>query len=143
MRTSKLHYLFGIVITILCLSAIPFQSQAATKSKHKAAESTKERLVLMPLRISEEDKDLAGSMETALVNGLKQRYDVFSGEQVAQKAHHIFMKESKNIAHKECDETLCMQNIAEAFQAELIATVNVTKKEGRKLFLGIKYPEHF
>ena len=40
------------------------------------------------------------------------------------------MKESRNATHTECDETRCMQNIAEAFQAELIATANVTKKEG-------------
>src|ERR1017187_5646192 len=40
------------------------------------------------------------------------------------------MKESRNQAHKECDETKCMQNIAMAFQAELIATANVTKQDG-------------
>jgi hypothetical protein len=83
----------------------------------------------MPLRVGEADKELQGSMEAALVKGLKQKYEVFSGEQVAQKAHQIFMKESRT-AHKECDETRCMQGIAEAFQAELIATANVTKQSG-------------
>jgi len=131
MRTSKLHYLFGIVIAIFFLSAIPLQSQAATKGKHKTAQQEeKERLVLMPLRVPEEDKNLLGAMETALVEGLQQKYDVFSGEQVSQKARQIFLKESRNTAHAECDETRCMQNIAEAFQAELIATANVTKQGG-------------
>ncbi len=130
MRTLKLHNLFGIVIVTLCLSAIPLQSQAASKNKHQTDESTKERLVLMPLRIPYEDKNLTGAMETALVKGLQRKYDVYSGEQVSQKAHEIFMKENRNTAHKECDETKCMQNIAIAFQAELIATANITKQEG-------------
>ncbi len=84
----------------------------------------------MPLRVSVDDKNLSDAMETALVEGLQQKYIVFSGEQVSQKAHEIFMRESRNLAHKECDETRCMQNIAEAFQAELIATSNVTKQDG-------------
>jgi deoxycytidylate deaminase len=130
MRTPKLHYLFGIFIAILCLSAVPLQSQAATKSKHKAEESTKERLVLMPLRVPEEDKNLTGAMETALVEGLQQKYEVFSGELVAKKAHEIFLKESRSTSHKECDETRCLQGIAESFQAELLAVASVTKQDG-------------
>lgn len=96
----------------------------------KTAQVPTERLVLMPLRVGEEDKTLEGAMETALVQGLQQNYTVFSGEQVAQKAREIFLKESRNTAKKECDETRCMQGIAEAFQAELIATANVTKRDG-------------
>jgi hypothetical protein len=132
MRKSKLHYLLGIVIAVLCLSIIPQQSQAASKynKQAKSPQPEKEKLVLMPLRVPEEDKNLTGAMETALVEGLQQKYVVFSGEQVSQKAHEIFMKESRNTAHKECDETKCMQNIAMAFQAELIATANVTKQDG-------------
>jgi hypothetical protein len=97
---------------------------------NKLTKAPAERLVLMPLRVGEEDKRLQGAMETALVQGLQQNYIVFAGEQVAQKAHEIFLKESRNTAKKECDETRCMQGIAEAFQAELIATANVTKQDG-------------
>lgn len=68
-------------------------------------------------------------METALVQGLQLKYVVFSGELVAQKSREIFRKESR-VAKKECDETRCMEDIAIAFQAELIATANVTKLEG-------------
>jgi hypothetical protein len=127
MNKHTLHILF--VVTTLCFSAIPLQSRADTKTL-KNEQSAKERLVLMPLRVSDEDKPLQGSMETALVEGLKLKYEVFAGERVSQKAHEIFMKESRNTAHTECDETRCMQNIAEAFQAELIATANVTKQGG-------------
>jgi hypothetical protein len=144
MRTSKLQNLFGIVIATLCLSAFSHQSQAATnKANHKSAQQAeKERLVLMPLRVPDEDKNLTGAMETALLEGLQQKYVVFSGEQVSQKAHEIFMKETRNTAHKECDETKCMQNIAMAFQAELIATANVTKQDGG-YFLALKIENIF
>lgn len=142
MHTSRQHNLFGIVIVIFCLSAISLQSQAASQNKHKTEASTKERLVLMPLRVPEEDKNLTGAMEAALVKGLQQKYDIFSGEQVSQKAHEIFMKENRNTAHKECDETKCMQNIAMAFQAELIATANVTKQDG-SYFLALSIQNIF
>jgi hypothetical protein len=131
MSKSKLRYLFSVIMAATFLVAIPHHSQAVTETKHNATQQVeKERLVLMPLRVPDEDKNLTGAMETALVKGLQQKYDVYSGEQVSQKAHEIFMKESRNTAHKECDETKCMQNIAMAFQAELIATANVTKQDG-------------
>jgi copper chaperone CopZ len=129
---------------MLCLTAISFQTEAANIANAKAVILTpdKERLVLMPLRVPEEDKNLIGAMETALVKGLQQKYIVFSGERVAQKAHEIFMKESRNTAHKECDETRCMQNIAEAFQSELIATANVSKQDG-SYFLALSIQNIF
>ena len=142
MSQSKLRSFLGNSISILCLIAVPLQSHAVDKSKTKAAHSAKERLVLMPIRVPEEDKNLTGAMETALVKGLQQKYDVFSGERVAQKAHEIFMKETRNTAHTECDETRCMQNIAEAFQAEFIATANVTKQDG-SYFLAISIQNIF
>lgn len=120
-----MRYLFSIV-AVLCLM-LP---HAAEAKSGKSAQAQKERLVLMPLRLGEEDRNLQGAMETALVKGLQQKYEVFSGDQVAKKAREIFMKESRNTAHKECDETRCLQGIAEAFQAELLATANITKQDG-------------
>jgi TPR repeat protein len=139
MNLSKLHNLFGIVIAVIFLIAMPHQSQAASNNKHKTEASTKERLVLMPLRLGEEDKSRQAAMEIALLEGLQQKYEVFSGEQVAQKAHEIFLKESRNTAHTECDETRCLQNIAEAFQSELLAIASVSKQEdGYFLALSIQ-----
>ena len=116
------------ILVFTLMTVLVTQAHAAKQAK--PAKSTKERLVLMPLRVAEEDKSLQGAMETALVQGLQQKYEVFSGEQVTQKAREIFNKESRSTTKKECDETRCMQGIAEAFQAELIATANVTKREG-------------
>jgi deoxycytidylate deaminase len=101
-------------------------SQAATKSK---IENGKERLVLMPLRLDEADKSRQAAMEVALLEGLQQKYEVSAGEKVAKKSRDIFNKESHNTTHNECDETRCLQNIAEAFQAELIAVANVSKQD--------------
>jgi formylglycine-generating enzyme required for sulfatase activity len=122
-----MHKLTSLVIALLCLAAISTPVHAAKVVK--AAKPIKERMVLMPLRVADEDKNLLGAMETALVEGLQQKYEVFSGERVAQKAKAIFLKESRNVSKKECDETRCMQDIAIAFQAELIASANVTKRE--------------
>ena len=125
--TRIMKYSLGCLVALLFVF---LTSPAQAAKPGKPVKVSKERLVLMPLRVAEEDKSLQGAMETALVEGLQQKYEVFSGEQVSQKAREIFMKESRNTAKKECDETRCMQGIAEAFQAELIATANVTKQGG-------------
>lgn len=101
-----------------------------------------ERLVLMPLRLSDADKNHQAAMETALVQGLKKRYIVFSGEQVSQKAREMFLKESRNMTHTECDETRCLQNIAEAFQSELIATASISN-ESNGYFLALSIQNIF
>jgi formylglycine-generating enzyme required for sulfatase activity len=123
-----------IAILLACFCCAVFPNQATAQDlKVKAAELTtpaKERLVLMPMRVSEENKNMQSAMENALVQGMQQKYVVFEGEQVAQKAKEIFLKESRDMSKKECNEIRCLQNIAEAFQAELIATSYVTKIEG-------------
>jgi TPR repeat protein len=130
MRTSKLHYLFSTLLVTLCMSAVSIPAHATSNSQEQTADSLKERLVLMPLRLDEEDKNLTGSMETALVEGLQKKYTVYFGEIVSKKAHEIFLKESRAKNKTECDEIKCMQKIAEAFQAELLATSNVTQRDG-------------
>lgn len=117
--------LLGVIIATLCLSAMPLAAHAAKPVK--TAKVNKERLVLMPLRVVEENQSMQGAMETALVQGLQEQYEVFAGQDVKQKTDEIFHKESKK---KNCDETRCMEDIATAFQAELVATANVAKIEG-------------
>ena len=120
-----------LVSCLVVLTSFAGAVPAAYSAKpNNPGKRTLERLVLMPIRVPDEDLSLVGSMETALVQGLQQKYVVFSGEQVAQKAKAIFLKESRILSKKECDETRCMQDIAIAFQAELIATANITKRDG-------------
>lgn len=104
-------------------------SPAFAAKPARAGKPVKERLVLMPLRVGEENRNMQGAMETALVQGLQEKYEVFAGEDVAQKSRAIFQRESR-AAKKDCDETRCMEDIAIAFQSELIATANVARVEG-------------
>jgi len=132
-----------VVVPELVISSIAsntFKNKAEQTSKvTQSAITPSERLVLMPLRLDDSDKKHQAAMETALVQGLKQKYIVFSGEQVSQKARAIFLKESRNTTRTECDETRCMQDIAEAFQSELIAVVNISKEaDGYFLALSIQ-----
>lgn len=131
MSQTKLCHLFFSTLAVLYLAVLP----AASQAKEKSLQTTKERLVLMPLHVPEEDKSLQIPMEAALVKGLQQKYEIFSGEQVSKKAKDIFNKESRS-SKVECDETRCMQSIAEAFQAELIATTNIAKR-GDGYFLAL------
>ena len=137
---NKLIFFIALLLPLAGLQTQAYAAKTIKANKpNKPNKPVKERMVLMPLRVPEEDKSLQGSMETALVEGLQQKYEVFSGEQVAAKAKAIFLKESRNTAKKECDETRCMQDIAIAFQAELIATANVTKRaDGYFLAISIQ-----
>lgn len=114
---------------LVCLGYLGVASPAWAAKPAKDAKPGKERLVLMPLRVGAENQNMQGAMETALVQGLQQKYEVFAGDDVAQKSREIFKKESRT-AKQDCDETRCMEDIAIAFQSELIATANVTQIEG-------------
>jgi len=127
MRALKPHNLFGILLAIFLISALPLQVQAKAIQEHKETGLDKDRLVLMPLRLAEDIQNMQGAMETSLVEGLQAKYTVFAGEDVAKKTREYFKKES---AKQNCDETRCLQNIAIAFQAELVAVANITKLEG-------------
>ncbi len=128
--------LLSVTISALCLVVMLPQAQAKTVKAPKPQQASKERLVLMPLRVGEDIQNMLGAMETALAQGLQQKYEVFSGMEVEKKTREIFRKES---AKKNCDETRCMEDIAIAFQSELIAVANVTKIEGGYLLaLSIK-----
>ena len=130
MKHHKITHLLGLSAAFL-LAILPLLSNAAPTRDTQAEDSepSKERLVLMPVRLGEEDRGRQTAMEVALLEGLQQRFEVFSGEVVSKKAHEIFLKESRNVAKTECDETRCLQNIAEAFQAELIASANIFRQE--------------
>jgi hypothetical protein len=116
-----------VLISIACFTLALAPAHAAKIIK--AAKPVKERLVLMPMLLGAQERSLQGAMETALIEGLEQKYEVYSGDRVRQKVKEIFSRESK-VSKKECDETRCMEDIAIAFQAELIAVANVTKQEG-------------
>ena len=88
MSQLKLLQLFSLAIAIFFISAIPARSDAANVRKNISSQQVeKERLVLMPLRLGEDDQKFQGVIETALVEGLQKKYVVFSGEQVVESLY--------------------------------------------------------
>lgn len=115
------HILF-LLAFVLALPGIGFAAPS------KGAE--KPKLVLMPLFTKGVDDSMKSSMESALINGLQEKYKVFAGERVAKKMREVFDKVDKETkAGHLCDDTMCMQDIAIAFQADLVAIASVVKRE--------------
>ncbi len=124
MKVTALKMLAGA----FCVCSLML-SPGAYAAPGQATDAHKERLVLMPLRVAAEDGSMQGAMEAAVVQGLQSRYVVFAGEQVSRKVRDIFRRESR-AAKQDCNETRCMEDIAIAFQSELIAVANVTRVDG-------------
>jgi hypothetical protein len=125
----KLINLTACAIICLCLIAIPHQSQAAPKGKSKATQTTKEKVILMPVDITVEDRSMINDMQNAVEQGLMQKYQVFSGEQVLTELKKSADKQNKS-TKKTCDETKCLQDVSMAFGNALVAMVHVKQITG-------------
>jgi formylglycine-generating enzyme required for sulfatase activity len=88
-----------ILLTLLCFSA-----QAADKPN----------LVLLPIDVTEQDSEFEAEYGAALQEGLQNRYTVFYGDSVEKELE-------KEYGKIDCDTETCNQNIAIAFNGELIA----------------------
>ena len=99
----------------------------------------KERLVLMPLQGSGVEAKYKPMMESAIAEGLSDRYKVLYGRNVEEKIKEIYKKLSEEtVAGQECDDTKCMQEIGIEFQAERVTTIRVLKNpQGYFLALNI------
>jgi hypothetical protein len=87
-----------------------------------------ERIVVMQVQGKGLASDEKNIYRSALVESLGESYEVLSGDDVDKKVQEIFQKESAESA--ECDAEKCLQEIAIALQAELIATCTVVKRPG-------------
>ena len=96
-----------------------------------SAMAAKPALVLMPVQgsgLSEQDKD---NYRIALQEGMSSRYKVFAGSEVQKKL--------QKYSAKTCDANQCLQEVAIAFQGELIGRLMVTpNKDGYFLAIEIK-----
>ena len=123
------------LITALCLVVIPLQADAAKKAK---LQSDKVAVVLLPLVISSDAQSMASEMQAAVVQGLQQKYKVFSGDRVLQELQKSSERQNHS-TKKRCDETRCLQDVAIAFQTENVAVVHINKIDGGYLLsLSIK-----
>lgn len=137
MSKSKLRNLIALTIATLCLIAIPLPTHAANKTEKD--QPTKDRLVLMPLQAGENEKNMLARMETVLIQGLGQQYEVLSGKRVIQSLKKASNKNNHAARNKGCDEIRCLKYVAVDLQAEIFAIVHVTKIDGGYLLsLDIK-----
>jgi formylglycine-generating enzyme required for sulfatase activity len=93
-------------------------------------------IVVMMVQGANLTNDDRSVYRASIVEGLSNKYTVLSGNSVDAKVKEIFDKESKRSL--ECDTEKCFQDIAIAFQTELIAVTRVVKKtDGYMLTLQI------
>ena len=120
----KSNIYLKVMLLILAIILLP-HAQGLTKNKPK--------LVLLPIvgkGLKPLDKQ---AYQNAIVDALLKEYEVFSGNQVLEK----LLKETEMI---DCTAESCMQNIAIAFNGELVARGTVEfKQEGTyTLMINIK-----
>jgi hypothetical protein len=101
-----------LLMILLLLPLVAFNVYAA-----------KPNLVLLPIDVSEHDSDLEVEYGAALQEGLQNRYTVFYGASVEKELEKEYSK-------VDCDAETCNQNIAIAFNGELIADGAVKRIEG-------------
>jgi formylglycine-generating enzyme required for sulfatase activity len=87
------------------------------------ANAAKPNLVLLPIDVSEQDADLEAEYGAALQEGLQNRYTVFYGASVEKELEKEYSK-------VDCDAETCNQNVAIAFNGELVADGAVKRIEG-------------
>jgi hypothetical protein len=129
MSQTKLLNLFAFAITTFCLIAMPLQAQAKP-AKDKATQAAKEKVILMPMDIPAEHRNMMSQMQDTVVQGLQQKYQVFSGDQVLEELKKAAEKETHAKHKTTCDETKCLQDVSMAFGNAYVAMVHVTKMEG-------------
>ena len=88
-----------------------------------AANAAKPNLVLLPIDVSQQDVELESEYGSALQQGLQKRYTVFYGAAVEKELEKEYSK-------IDCDAETCNQNVAIAFNGELIADSSVKNIKG-------------
>jgi formylglycine-generating enzyme required for sulfatase activity len=86
-------------------------------------QAAKPNLVLLPIDVSQQDLELEAEYGSALQEGLQKRYTVFYGAAVEKELEKEYQKIN-------CDAETCNQNVAIAFNGELIADGSVKNIKG-------------
>ena len=127
---------FAVLLLLLPLLA----TSSHTAEKKAVEKSGKETVVLLPIHI---EKDISSEYrqgyESAVKQSLSAKWQVYAGEMVKKavdKAYSQRFTEAK--AGEQCDTAKCIQDVAIAFQTELVAVATVVKGEsGYMLSLSI------
>ena len=105
-----IHYLPNYLVTFILLCMVSLGLQAEIKPN----------LVLLPMDVSTQEVDYESEYGSALQEGLQQRYTVFYGAGVEKELEKEYSKLN-------CDAETCNQNVAIAFNGELIADSSVKR----------------
>jgi len=108
-----IHYLANFIFTFTLLCMVSLNLQAEVKPN----------LVLLPMDVSEQEVNYESEYGSALQQGLQQRYTVFYGAAVEKELEKEYSKLN-------CDAETCNQNVAIAFNGELIADSSVKAING-------------
>lgn len=104
---SKCAVLMGLLIVLLLINPQVFAE-------------TKPNLVLLPVSVSESDQEFEADYGTALQEALGNHYQVFYGAEVEKQLELEYAK-------IDCSVESCNQNLAVAFNGELLADAAVKK----------------
>ena len=129
MSQTKLLNLFALAIATFCLVALPLQAQAKPAKASKTTQAAKEKVILMPMDITVDDRSMISDMQNAVEQGLRQKYQVFSGEAVLTELKKAADKQNHS-KKTNCDETKCLQDVAMAFDNAYVAMVHVKQITG-------------
>lgn len=102
-RSVLLHWIF--VLSVSCFSTAVF---------------AKPVLVLFPVEVVESDAGLAGDFGSALQEGLQKRYKVFYGPAIEAELEKEYQK-------IDCNAERCVQNVAIAFNGELVGDASAKR----------------
>ena len=95
-------------LTLLCMASLNVHAEV------------KPNLVLLPMDVSEQESEYESEYGSSLQEGLQQRYTVFYGAAVEKELEKEYSKLN-------CDAETCNQNVAIAFNGELIADSSVKR----------------
>jgi hypothetical protein len=82
--------------------------------------AAKPRVVLLPVSVSEQDASFEDEFGAALQQGLQGRYEVYYGSAVEKQLEREYQKAN-------CTPETCAQNVAIAFQGELVGDASVSR----------------
>jgi formylglycine-generating enzyme required for sulfatase activity len=124
MSKSMLRSLAALTFATFCLITTPFSAQAAK------VQPAKDRIVLLPLQVEENEKPLRAQIEDSIMQEVGQQYQVLSGKQVIEALRNASNKAYSGARDKDCSEIRCLKYASRDLGADIFITAHLNKAEG-------------
>ncbi|KXS33197.1 MAG: Sel1 repeat family protein [Candidatus Gallionella acididurans] len=119
-------------LRVLLSAASDISETIVSNGKGEPAGSiNKDRIVLMPLLLDENDQSLESALNAALVEELSKKYEVLSGVQIEENSREKLLKMFK----AKQDDTKVARAIAKSLHSNFYARVEITKGYSLSLFI--------